>query len=74
MSLPENSGLLDTAKPGEGGCIGRRLAVVDEVEGSCCAEVNLVSYVVIIGQQKLSHVWIRILIRSMGVCSARHED
>jgi len=70
-SLLENSGRLDTTKSGEGGCIGRKAAVVDEVEGSC-AEANLVSCVAILGQRKLSHLWIRILIRSMGVRSARH--
>ena len=73
MNLPENSGRLDTVKSGEGGHIGRKLSAVGEVEGSC-AEANLVSFLAILWQQKLSHVWIRILIRPTGVCPARHKD
>ena len=66
-----NSARPGTTNSGEGGCIGRKFVVVDEVEGSC-AVVNLVSSVAIVGRQKISHVLIRILVRSMDVCSAGH--
>lgn len=52
-------------------CTGRKLAVVGEVEGSC-ALVSVVSPDVILLQQKLSHILIRILIRSIDVRSACH--
>ena len=52
-------------------CIGRKLVGVDEVEGSC-ALVNFVSPEVILSQQKISHILVRILIRSIDVRSARH--
>jgi hypothetical protein len=70
-SLLENSGRLGTMNSGAEGCIGRKLEVVDGVEGSC-AVVNLLSSAVILGRQKLSHVLVRILIRSMDVRSTGH--
>ena len=71
MSLLESSAHLGTTNSDERGCIGRKVAVVDEVEGSCAA-IYLVNSDAILGQQKLSHILIRILIRSMDVCSAGH--
>lgn len=71
MSLLESSVHLGTMNSGGEGCIGRKFAAVDEVEGTC-AEINLVNSNSIHGQQKLSHILIRILIRSMNVCSTRH--
>ena len=59
-----------TNSDGEG-CIGRKLAAVDEVEGSR-AEIILVNSNAIFRQQKLPYILIRILIRSMDVCSASH--
>ena len=59
-----------TNSDGEG-CIGRKLAAVGEVEGSH-AEIILVNSDVTFLQQKLSHILICILIRSMDVCSASH--
>ena len=70
-SLLGSSGHLGTTNSDEEGCIGRKLAVVGEVEGSCAA-MKLVNSEVILGRQKLIHILIRILIRSMDVCSAGH--
>ena len=70
-SLLESSSRLDTTNSDGEGCIGRKLAVVDGVEGSC-AERELVNSDAILELQKISHVLIRILIRSMDVCSACH--
>ena len=70
-SLLESSGHLGTTNSDGEGCIGRKLAVVDGVEGSC-AERELVNSGVILEPQKISHILIRILIRSMDVCSTRH--
>jgi hypothetical protein len=61
----------DMMKSDEAECIGRKLVGVDEVEGSC-ALIKFVSPNVIIWQQKLSHILVRILIRSIDVRSARH--
>ena len=70
-NLLESSGHLDTTNSDGEGCIGRMLAVVDGVEGSC-AERGLVDSDKIPELQKISHLLIRILIRSMDVCFARH--
>ena len=70
-SLLESSAHLGTMNSDEGGCIGRKLAVVDEVGGGC-AGTHLVNFNAIIGQKKTSHFLIRILIRSMDVRSAGH--
>lgn len=71
MSLPENSVRLGTMNSDGAGCIGRKPVAVDEVGGSC-ASVDSVSSDVIVPQQKKSHILIRILIRSIDVCSAGH--
>lgn len=60
-----------TMKSDEVECIGRKLVVVDEVERSCSL-VNFVSPDVTLWQQNLSHILIRILIRSIDVRSACH--
>ena len=70
-SLLESSVHLGRSNSDGEGCIGRKLAVVGEVEGSH-AEIILVNSNAIFGQQKLSHILKHILIRSMDVCSASH--
>ena len=67
----ESSGRLCMMNSDGAECIGRKLAGVDEVEGSC-ALVNFVSPDVILSQQKLSYILIRILIRSIDIRSAGH--
>jgi len=70
-SLLESSVHLGRTNSDGEGCIGRKLAVVGGVEGNR-AEIILVNSNAIFRQQKLSHILVRILVRSMKVCSASH--
>ena len=70
-SLLESSVHLGRTNSDGEGCIGRKFAAVGEVEGNR-AEIILVNSNAIFRQQKLPHILVRILVRSMKVCSTSH--